>query len=177
MCGHLTRAESHPAAVVRRQHERDVLVLASLLEGLTGPQKELAWELLEVVSRFGADPLLRLQDEDVAEMASSLASTLKTAARGVIYEHRPRSLVAQRLGADVRAFLERPERPASAQVVPVLERVAETFRDAARLTGEADPRRGLAAVDRAMRAASTAARARTAASPLASSPGPSLLRP
>ena len=41
----------------------------------------------------------------VAEAAASVASTLETAARGVIYEHVPQSLPSQRLAADMRAML------------------------------------------------------------------------
>ena len=59
-----------------------------------------------MVWRFSTDPLLRLGDGDVEAMASSLASTLQTAAVASIYEHRPRSLAAQRLSNEVKAFLD-----------------------------------------------------------------------
>ena len=38
-----------------------------------------------------------LIDDDVAEAAAALAATFETASRGVIYEHRPASLPAERL--------------------------------------------------------------------------------
>lgn len=175
-CRYLAAAEAHPASVVRKQHERDVAIVESLVEGLSRPQMELAWGVMEVIARFGADPLLRLRDEDVAEMATALASTLRTAARGVIYEHRPGSLAAQRLGAEVKAFLERPDAPAGVPAVPVLERLAETCRHAGSLTGEAAPERCLAALGRAVRAAATAARMHEAASAI-EPPRPTLVLP
>jgi hypothetical protein len=44
-----------------------------------------------------------LIDEDVAEAAGALASTFETAERGVIYEHRPTSLPAERLMSTLTA--------------------------------------------------------------------------
>ena len=162
-CGYLAAAQAHPAAAVRRQQERDFLVMSTLLDGLTPPQKELAWAVLGFVSRFAADPLLRLHDEDVADMAAALASTLQTAARGVIYEHRPRTIVAQRLGSELKGFLEQLERQAERRVsgdaIAVLQRLEKTFKDAATITGERGTGVGLAAAARVLRAAETSARA------------------
>jgi class 3 adenylate cyclase len=42
-----------------------------------------------------------LNDDDVADAAGALAATFETAARGVIYEHAPESLVARRLADDL----------------------------------------------------------------------------
>ena len=51
----------------------------------------------------------RVGIKDVAEAAATLASTLETAARGVIYEHQAQAPPAQRLVRDLRAteFLAR----------------------------------------------------------------------
>ena len=76
-CGYLAAAQSHPAAVVRRQQQHDLTFLTALLKGLAPGQKEIAWAVLGFVARFNADPLLRLADEDVADMASSLSATLE----------------------------------------------------------------------------------------------------
>lgn len=46
-----------------------------------------------------------LVDEDVAQGTEALASTFETAARGVIYEHRPGSPVAVRLAMELKAVL------------------------------------------------------------------------
>ena len=50
-----------------------------------------------LVRAFQPDDFVRLTDDEIAEAADSLASTFETAARGLIFEHRPASLAAQRL--------------------------------------------------------------------------------
>ena len=86
-CVHLTATREHPAAIVRRQQERDVAVLLPSI-------------------RHQPDGFARLNDEDVAEAAATVAATLETASRGVIYEHSAQSPVAQRLGKELQATLE-----------------------------------------------------------------------
>ena len=154
-----------------------------LLRGLADGQKELAWSILGFISHAAMDPLLRLQGEDVVDMAESLAATLRTAQRGVIYEHRPRSLVAQRLSTDVKAFLEqrrqaREERGFEQDVAAALEQIATTFRDAARITGVSEPTLCLSAVGRVLREADAAVQAEASAAPVAAPPpGPRLIQP
>jgi hypothetical protein len=58
-----------------------------------------------VVARFKPEGFTRLLDEDVAQAAGAVAATLETAARGVVYEHTPASLPAQRLARDITAML------------------------------------------------------------------------
>jgi hypothetical protein len=99
-CGFLVTSQAHPPATVRRQQERDVGFLMAMREGLTDRESEFFWVLLTFLAGLKADPLLRLADEDVAEAAGALAATYETATRGVIYEHRPQSLAAQRLLTD-----------------------------------------------------------------------------
>jgi len=105
-CGYLASAREHPPAPVQRQQQHDVSVLVATMQGLSDPQRELLLVLLGVVRSQEADPLGSLRDEDVAEAAATLASTLETAARGVIYEHRAQSLPAQRLVGDLKAVLD-----------------------------------------------------------------------
>ena len=104
-CGYLVAAKVHPAAIVRRRQELDLGFVMAMRNGLTPAQSELLMALLSFVAGLHADPLLRLQDEDVAEGAGALAATYETADRGLIYEHRPNSLVAQRVVTDAKAFL------------------------------------------------------------------------
>lgn len=174
-CGYLASSQAHPAAAVRKQQERDLLQVTALLDGLSRRQKELAWTALGFVATTARDPLLRVRDEDVVEMAQSYASTLRTAQRGVIYEHRPQSLVAQRLVTDLRAFLEPqgaepPGRGFHEDLASVLERIARGFREAPRLTGEAGPTVCLDAVGRMLRAAGAADRTESRADGAAPSP-------
>src|SRR3989338_95475 len=91
-CTYLTAAREHPPAVVRRQQERDVARLLPAIRQLTERQYELFFLFHAAIERytpgvFIADGSTRLVDADVADAAAALASTLETAARGVIYEH------------------------------------------------------------------------------------------
>ena len=104
-CGYLVAAQVHPPAAVRRQQERDLALVMAMQDGLTAPQSDLLLALLSLIAGLHADPFLKLQDDDVAEGAEALAATYETADRGLIYEHRPQSLVAQRFATETKAFL------------------------------------------------------------------------
>jgi hypothetical protein len=104
-CAHLVAAREHPAAVVKRQQERDVALLLPSIQHLTERQHQLFFLFHTIVTRHQPEGFARLIDEDVAEAAASVAATLETASRGVIYEHAARSLVAQRLGKEMQAAL------------------------------------------------------------------------
>jgi hypothetical protein len=101
----LKAAETHPPASVRRQQERDLGFLMAMHDGLSPAQSELYRAVLTFVVGFRSDPLTRVVDEDIADGAASLAATYETAGRGVIFEHRPQSLIAQRFVTDLQAFL------------------------------------------------------------------------
>jgi hypothetical protein len=105
-CSHLATAREHPAAVVRRQQERDVAMLVPTISHLTERQQQLFFLVHSVIARYTPEAFTRLVDEDVAQAAAALASTLETAGRGVLYEHTPASLPAQRLTRDITSMLE-----------------------------------------------------------------------
>jgi hypothetical protein len=105
-CPHLTAAREHPAAVVKRQQEQDVALLLPTLRELTERQHQLFFLFQTAIARHTPEGFARLSDDDVADAAGALASTLETAERGVIYEHAPESPVAGRLAADLKAMLE-----------------------------------------------------------------------
>jgi hypothetical protein len=102
---YLASAREHPAAVVRRRQAEDVARLAPTIRHLTERQYELFFLFHSVITRHRPDGLARLVDADVADAAAALAATLETAARGVIYEHRPQSQPAQSLAAALKALL------------------------------------------------------------------------
>ncbi len=104
-CAYLASAREHPPAVVRRQQERDVAVLLPTIQGLTERQHQLFFLFQALVSRHRPQGVSRLIDDDVAEAAGAVASTLETAARGVIYEHATQSLPAHRLANEMKALL------------------------------------------------------------------------
>jgi hypothetical protein len=105
-CAHLASAREHPAAVVKRQQERDVAVLLPGIRHLTERQHQLYFLFQTVIARHQPEGFARLNDEDVAEAAGTVAATLETASRGVIYEHAAQSLVAQRLAKELRGMLD-----------------------------------------------------------------------
>ena len=105
-CVYLSSAREHPAAVVRRQQERDVAFLLPSIAHLTERQRELFFVFHTVIARYSPEGFGRLSDDDVAEAAGALAATLETAARGVIYEHSPQSPIAQGLVRSMKAILE-----------------------------------------------------------------------
>ena len=104
-CPHLTAAREHPAAVVRRQQERDTAVMMPSVRHLNERQQQLFFLFHTVIARHVSDGLARLVDADVADAAASIAKTIETAARGVIYEHAAESLPAQKLAGEMKAML------------------------------------------------------------------------
>src|SRR5574338_166049 len=105
-CGYLAAAREHPPASVHRQQQRDAAFLVAAMQDLSEPQRELLLVLLGVLRSHEPGALQPLGDEDVADAAATLASTLETAARGVIYEHQSQSLPAQRLVGTFRSALD-----------------------------------------------------------------------
>jgi hypothetical protein len=104
-CPHLAASREHPPAVVKRQQEEDVTALLPSMAGLTERQHQLFFLFQSVIARSRPDGLARLTDEDVAEAASACAATIETAARGVLYEHAPATLPAQKLASEFRTLL------------------------------------------------------------------------
>jgi hypothetical protein len=105
-CPHLTAAREHPAAQVKRQQERDVAVLLPSIRHLNERQHQLFFLFHTAIARHTPQGFTRLVDEDIEQAAAAVAATLETSARGVIYEHAPSSLPAQRLATDLTALLE-----------------------------------------------------------------------
>jgi hypothetical protein len=104
-CVYLASARSHPPAVVQRRQERDRAQLLPLLQGLTERQARLFLMLAALVSRHQSDALQKLVDDDVAQASEALAATLETAGRGIVYEHRPAALPAERLMTELKALV------------------------------------------------------------------------
>lgn len=105
-CVYLASAREHPAAVVRKQWERDVAVLLPSIRHLTERQHQLFYLFHGVIARYIPEGFSRLHDEDVAEACASVAATFETAARGVIYEHAPPSPIAHGLARAMMAMVE-----------------------------------------------------------------------
>jgi hypothetical protein len=100
-------------------------------------RQQAALFFLTCTSIRGHQPavLQPLFDEDVVEAAAALASTFDTAERGVIYEHRPASVPAERLVAALKAAFTEASRRSGASfgrdAALVLHRVEEAARELA----------------------------------------------
>ena len=106
-CGYLLSAREHPAAVVRKRQDRDVSRLLPTIRDLTERQSQLFFLFHTVIAQHRLKGIARLVDSDIADAASSLAATLETAARGVIYERTPTGPSARALAVEMRALVER----------------------------------------------------------------------
>jgi len=105
-CGYLSASRSHPPAVIQRQQELDRAMMLPLLQGLSERQARVFLMLAAVTSRHQAETFQKVVDDDIAQAAGSLASTLETAGRGIVYEHQPASLVASRLMGELKNLVD-----------------------------------------------------------------------
>jgi len=135
-CGYLAAAREHPAAVVRRQYERDLMAVLPALRDLSERQHHLFFLLQALILRHKPLGFARLIDDDVADAAGSVAATLETSARGLIYDHAPQSLAAQRLANEIKTAVGEFAKQAGTagsvferEMAAVLRRVEQGARD------------------------------------------------
>lgn len=105
-CVYLEHAHRHPAAAVRRQQEADLVVLMTALGRVSEPQLQLFFLLQTTILRFKPEGFSPVTDADVAEAAATLAASLETAGRGVLYEHQSNRVVAESLRRELKTLLE-----------------------------------------------------------------------
>jgi hypothetical protein len=134
-CAYLSSARAHPAAATQRRRERDFRFLLPLVQDLTEPQYRLLLAFQAVILKHAASALPAPHDVDVRDAAGTLASTLETAGRGIIYEHQTASVPAQRIVAELRGLLAEIEREAPApgrerDAAAMLRRIEQGARDA-----------------------------------------------
>ena len=79
--------------------------LLPTIRHLTERQYQLFFLFQTLVARHVPEGFSRLVDDDLADAAGTFAATLETASRGVIYEHPPQSVVAQRLITEMKTLL------------------------------------------------------------------------
>src|SRR5438309_10953945 len=119
-------------------------------------QSQLFFLVNSVLAAYQPPELQPLIDDDVAEAAAALAATLETSARGVIYEHRPASLPAERLVRALKPLLEQAGGKGGAafdrDAAVVLRRIEEAARGA-RAGDEANRRAFLDLIGRVLRKA------------------------
>ena len=142
-CTWLASAREHPPAVAVRRQQRDVGVLVQAMRDFNERQSQIFFLTATFLLRYAPLDLHGVVDDDVAEAASALASTLETAARGVIYEHRPASLPAERLATELKQMLAEAAKQATSSfdrdAAVVLRRIADAVADL-RAGGHSEPR-------------------------------------
>lgn len=136
-CAFLSSARAHPAAVVQRRQERDFGFLLPLLAELSEAQYRLLVFLQGITLEHSASALPPLLDSDLADAASTVAATLETAGKGIIYQHQAASLPAQRLATAIEAALQRLAAAAGSRRHAVERDAVVALRQLARAAGEA----------------------------------------
>jgi len=136
-CTYLASAREHPAAIVLRQHQQDLDRLLHLLRDLNQRQSQLFLLVATALVRYNPPALQPLVDDDVVEASAALAATYETAVRGVIYDHRPASMSAERLMAALKSVLTEAAKEGRGtvferDVAVVLRRVEEGSREVQR---------------------------------------------
>jgi hypothetical protein len=141
-CVYLATAREHPPAATVRQQQQDSARLIQAMRDLSREQSRLFLSVNAFISQYEAPDIHRLIDDDVAEAAGALASTFETAARGVIYHHRPSSRQAERLVAALKPVLDEAAGAAGTSfqrdAALVLRRTEEGARGAAVAHAERD---------------------------------------
>jgi hypothetical protein len=154
-CGYLQTARAHPPAVTRRREERELLLVASALQGTSQQQRAIFALLQTLVVRHARAAVPALLDRDVADACAALASTFETAARGIIYEQQATSLPAQRLLTDLRQQIDQALHPSERPVdrdLAVALRATESMATRAPNVLEAGDRSYLELMERRMAA-------------------------
>jgi hypothetical protein len=132
-CAWLASARDHPPAAAVRQQQRDVGVVLHVMRDFSERQSQIFLLISTFLVRYEAPELQPLIDADVADALTALASTFETSARGVIYEHRPASLPAERLLSGLKPLLAEAGKSGGTaferDTAGVLRRVEEAVRE------------------------------------------------
>jgi hypothetical protein len=109
-CAYLVSSREHPPAAAIRQQQRDLGTVVRFMNDLNDRQSRLFFLILTLLARYRPPELYPIIDNDVKEAMAALAGTFETAARGVIYEHRPPSGSAERLVGALKPLLAEASR-------------------------------------------------------------------
>jgi hypothetical protein len=105
-CRYLESGQRHPAAVIKRQIDRDVTLLMATVGRLSEQQLQLFFLLQSMVLSYKPEAVGRIIDSDVALATGALAGSLETASKGVIFEEATASVVAEGLRRAMRPVLD-----------------------------------------------------------------------
>lgn len=132
-CAWLASAREHPPAALVRQQQRDVGLFVQFMRDFSERQSQIFFLINTFLVRYEPPEFLPLIDDDVAEATAALAGTFETAARGLIYEHRPASLPAERLASALKPVLAEAGHGAGSaferDAALVLRRIGEAVQD------------------------------------------------
>lgn len=138
-CAYLASAREHPPAATVRQHQRDFGLVVQFMRDFNQRQSQLFFLVNTFLQRYNPPEMQALIDDDVAEAAAALAATFETASRGVIYEHRPASLPADRLATALKPVLAEAGRNGGSAFERDAAVVLRRIEEAARQVRAADP--------------------------------------
>ncbi len=105
-CRHLELGQKHPAAVVKRQIDKDVTVLMGTMGRLSEQQLQLFFLFESIILGYKPDGLARVLDIDVAQATGALANSLETASRGLIFEEATASVIEEGLRKEIRPIID-----------------------------------------------------------------------
>jgi hypothetical protein len=116
-----------------------VATLVGYMQDFSERQSQLFFLIATFLLRYEPPELHPLVDDDVTEASAAIAATFETASRGVIYEHRPNSLSAERLASELRPLLAKVSdqggESARRDSAVVLRRVEAAAREVGRSAG------------------------------------------
>jgi len=139
-CVWLASAREHPPAVAVRRQQRDAAIVVPLVRDFSERQTELFLWITTFLVSYRPPELQTLIDDDVAGAMTALAATFETASRGVIYEHRPATLAAERLITALKPALTEAGRGRGSaferDAAVVFRRVEEAVREVRGQLGE-----------------------------------------
>ena len=103
------------------------------MRDLSERQSQLFFLVNNFLQRYEPPELQPLIDDDVIEGVAALAGTFETAARGVIYDHRPAALPADRLATALKPIVAEAGKPGGSaferDAAVVLRRIGETAQE------------------------------------------------
>ena len=93
---------------MQRQRERDVRFLFPIVAELQAHQYKLFFFVQNLLHGIARKDGVPVDDRTVRETAETLAKTYDTAGKGIIYEHRASSPLAERLSREIKPLLDDP---------------------------------------------------------------------
>jgi hypothetical protein len=105
-CRYLDSAQRHPAAVIKRQIDRDLAQLMLTVGRLSEQQLQLFFLLQSMVLSYKPEGLSRVTDTDVAVAVGAVAASLESASKGVIFQEAVSSVPAEGLRKAIAPVIE-----------------------------------------------------------------------